>query len=52
MAKGASTKPRQAKTSTEANLGFEAKLWAAADAMRNNMGAAEYKHVVVGLAFL
>lgn len=25
-------------------LGFEAKLWAAADALRNNMDAAEYKH--------
>jgi type I restriction enzyme M protein len=31
------------------NLGFEAKLWAAADALRNNMDAAEYKHVVLGL---
>jgi type I restriction enzyme M protein len=30
-----------------ANLGFEAKLWAAADALRNNMDAAEYKHVVL-----
>jgi type I restriction enzyme M protein len=36
----------------EANLGFEAKLWQAADAMRNNMDAAEYKHVVLGLIFL
>ena len=35
-----------------ANLGFEAKLWQAADAMRNNMDAAEYKHVVLGLIFL
>jgi type I restriction enzyme M protein len=34
------------------NLGFEAKLWAAADALRNNMDAAEYKHVVLGLIFL
>ena len=34
-----------------ANLGFEAKLWAAADALRNNMDAAEYKHVVLGLIF-
>ena len=25
-------------------LGFEAQLWAAADALRNNMDAAEYKH--------
>ncbi len=35
-----------------APLGFEAKLWAAADALRNNMDAAEYKHVVLGLIFL
>lgn len=37
---------------TSANLGFEAELWAAADALRNNMDAAEYKHVVLGLIFL
>jgi type I restriction enzyme M protein len=41
-----------ARTDTTANLGFEAKLWAAADALRNNMDAAEYKHVVLGLIFL
>jgi len=35
-----------------ANLGFENKLWAAADKMRSNMDAAEYKHVVLGLIFL
>ena len=35
-----------------ANLGFETKLWSAADALRNNMDAAEYKHVVPGLIFL
>jgi type I restriction enzyme M protein len=40
------------KNDTTANLGFEAKLWAAADALRNNMDAAEYKHVVLGLIFL
>ena len=39
-------------STTGANLGFEAKLWAAADALRNNMDAAEYKHVVLGLIFL
>src|SRR3954447_14232256 len=33
-------------------LDFEAKLWQAADALRNNMDAAEYKHVVLGLIFL
>ena len=32
--------------------GLEAQLWAAADALRNNMDAAEYKHVVLGLIFL
>jgi len=34
------------------DLGFEAKLWQTADALRNNMDAAEYKHVVLGLIFL
>ncbi len=33
-------------------LGFEAQLWKAADALRNNMDAGEYKHVVLGLIFL
>jgi len=35
-----------------ANLGFEQKLWQAADKLRSNMDAAEYKHVVLGLIFL
>jgi hypothetical protein len=35
---------RPQKNITTANLGFEAQLWAAADALRNNMDAAEYKH--------
>lgn len=39
-------------TDSTANLGFEAQLWAAADMLRNNMDAAEYKHVVLGLIFL
>jgi len=38
--------------SNGATLGFEATLWAAADKLRNNMDAAEYKHVVLGLIFL
>src|SRR3989338_7798384 len=37
---------------SNANLGFEAKLWLAADKLRNNMDAAEYKHVVLGLIFI
>jgi len=40
------------KNNTTTNVGFEAQLWAAADALRNNMDAAEYKHVVLGLIFL
>ncbi len=35
-----------------AKIGFEDKLWQAADALRSNMDAAEYKHVVLGLLFL
>ena len=34
------------------NLGFEEKLWQAADKMRGHMDPAEYKHVVLGLIFL
>ena len=34
------------------NVGFEEKLWSAADKLRSNMDAAEYKHVVLGLIFL
>ena len=34
------------------NIGFEEKLWSAADKLRSNMDAAEYKHVVIGLIFL
>lgn len=46
MAKGKSN------NGSTANLGFEAKLWSAADALRNNMDAAEHKHVALGLIFL
>ena len=35
-----------------ANLVFEAKLWLAADKLRDNLDAAEYRHVVLGLVFL
>ena len=41
-----------AKKNNGANLGFEQKLWQSADKLRNNMDAAEYKHVVLGLIFL
>ena len=35
-----------------APIPYEQKLWQMADALRNNMDAAEYKHVVLGLLFL
>ncbi len=35
-----------------AELGFEKEIWKAADIMRGNMDAAEYKHVILGLIFL
>lgn len=34
------------------NVGFEEKLWQAADKLRAHMDAAVYKHVVLGLVFL
>ncbi|PIE89391.1 MAG: hypothetical protein CR997_11740 [Acidobacteria bacterium] len=37
---------------TGANLGFEDKLWMAADKLCGTMDSAEYKHVVLGLIFL
>ena len=39
-------------TNNSVNLGFESELWRAADALRSNMDAAEYKHVALGLIFL
>ena len=35
-----------------ATIGFEEKLWAAADKMRGHLDPAEYKHVALGLIFL
>ena len=48
----AKRKASKTAKNSSANLGFEAKLWLAADKLRNNMDAAEYKHVVLGLIFL
>jgi type I restriction enzyme M protein len=45
--KAANSKPKNG-----ANLGFEQTLWQAADKLRGNMDAADYKHVVLGLIFL
>jgi type I restriction enzyme M protein len=38
--------------SNGANLGLEGTLWRAADKLRNNGDAVEYKHVVLGPLFL
>ena len=48
----AQRKIEEKKNGNGANLGFEEKLWLAADKMRGHMDAAEYKHVVLGLIFL
>jgi type I restriction enzyme M protein len=45
MAKTKKEKPAEQKP-------FEQMLWAAADKMRKNIDAAEYKHYVLGLLFL
>jgi type I restriction enzyme M protein len=43
MARG--KKNADQKPSNSAGLGFEEKLWAAADKLRGHMDAGEYKHV-------
>jgi type I restriction enzyme M protein len=45
-------KKKSAQQASTATIGFEATLWQAADKLRNNMDAGEYKHVVLGLIFL
>ena len=52
LTKRAAKKKAKTAKKTAANVGYEAKLWQMADALRNNMDAAEYKHVVLGLIFL
>ena len=51
MARGR-TKKGQNETEKAGSRAFEAPLWAAADKLRGNMDAAEYKHVALGLIFL
>jgi type I restriction enzyme M protein len=49
--RGGKAKPN-GDTRNGGDLGFERTLWQAADKLRNNMDASEYKHVVLGLIFL
>ena len=41
-----------AKNSKTNDVDFKATLWKSADKLRNQMDAAEYKHIVLGLIFL
>ena len=52
MARAAKSRANGRNGNNGATLGFEQTLWQAADKLRNNMDAAEYKHVVLGLIFL
>ena len=45
-------KKNMQKNGAGAKLGFEEKLWQAADKMRGHMDPGEYKHVALGLIFL
>lgn len=45
-------RPKNERNGNGANLGFEEKLWQAADKMRGHMDPGEYKHVALGLIFL
>jgi len=46
------TRKKSATANGKQPLGFEQKLWAAADKMRGHMDPVEYKHVALGLIFL
>ena len=52
MGESTATEMASKKTNSGATTGYEAELWAMADALRGSMDAAEYKHVVLGLIFL
>ena len=43
---------RRKKQDNTAEIGFEQQIWSAADKLRGNMDASEYKSVVLGLIFL
>ena len=41
-----------AKKENTTSIGFEETIWRAADKLRGNLDASEYKNVVLGLIFL
>ena len=43
---------QQSSTTQEVTPDYRTQLWEMANALRNNMDAAEYKHIVLGLIFL
>lgn len=44
--------PRAKSSKVKNNETLEQKLWKAADKLRKNIGASDYKHIVLGLIFL
>ena len=40
------------KKDNTVEIGFEEQIWSAADKLRGNIDASEYKNVVLGLIFL
>lgn len=52
MAKGKRQTDSSNSKGNAGALGFEATLWSAAEKLKGNMDAGEYKHVVLGLIFL
>jgi type I restriction enzyme M protein len=49
---GTGEKMAKAKKNNNASEPIEKQLWKAADKLRKNIDAAEYKHIVLGLIFL
>jgi hypothetical protein len=52
LGEGVATSSKGSGREAAPKLEFETTLWAAADKLRGNMDAAEYKHVALGLIFL
>lgn len=50
--KGSKNKPKDGTAANTQEIGFEEKIWQAADRMRGHIDPSEYKNVVLGLIFL